>query len=348
MVQPGVAGAVIGINNNQLVVAGGANFEDDLPWRGGTKSYHDEVYLLSLNRKGRYTWSQPQVKLPEPVAYSACVSVPDGILSIGGENSNGPVNKVYCLNYIHNKQNVKILPDLPEAITSAGAVVIGDIIYVSGGINKTGAVASCYRIDLSAQNPEWKTLAPMPLALSHGVMAAQSDGSEHCVYVIGGRFRKGEVSTFLNMVFKYTPSLNRWQEAGNIEIQNRGNFGLSAGSGVAYLDKYIVLFGGDQGTVFRRIEQMNNALAMLPAGTEKQALLLEKDKLLSQHPGFGSEILLFNTLSGKWQVTGVFPGTVPVTTTAVWWHNQVYIPSGEVRPGIRTNEVSVIELNEKE
>jgi len=33
----GVAGPVVGIINDQLVVAGGSNFPDSLPWMGGKK-----------------------------------------------------------------------------------------------------------------------------------------------------------------------------------------------------------------------------------------------------------------------------------------------------------------------
>ena len=345
--QHGVAGAVIGISGNRLIVAGGSNFEDNLPWRGGTKMYHDEVFLFRQKRNGEKVWSQSKINLPIAMAYGACVSLPNGILSIGGEDKNGPIKKVFLFTYKRNKLLVKSLPDLPVAITSAGAAVIGNTVFVTGGLNAKGlAVAECFCMDLSTKSPSWKSIAALPQALSHGVVAAQSDGIEQCIYLVGGRFRNGEVSTFLNTVLKYSPSKNVWEKVAEIKLANNDTFGLSAGTGVAFRDKYIVLFGGDKGLIFNPTERINNTLATLPDGKEKQALLKQKDELLSNHPGLYRDVLVFNTLTKHWEITGEIPGRVQVTTTAVWWHHKVYIPSGEIKPGIRTDEVLEIELEE--
>jgi len=36
--QLGVAGAFVGISRDRLIIAGGANFPDEMPWRGGKKN----------------------------------------------------------------------------------------------------------------------------------------------------------------------------------------------------------------------------------------------------------------------------------------------------------------------
>jgi len=344
-IQHGIAGGVIGVSKNKLIVAGGANFEDNLPWRGGTKSFHDEAYILSVNKKGEYGWSQPTQQLMEPVAYSACIAVPNGFVSIGGENINGPSKKSYYYTTRHNKLIIKSLQDLPEAITSAGAALIGNNVYVMGGLNAKGAVASCYVLDISMKKPLWKSVANLPLAFSHGVVVAQSDGNEICIYVVGGRFRTGEETTFLHSVYKYSPFHNKWEDVSTIHTGNGESFGLSAGTGVAYLNNYILLFGGDKGIVYNQTERINNKLASISNETERKALLEQKDKLLSEHPGLYRDVLLFNTISGKWTVIGELPGYVQVTTSAIWWNNKVFIPSGEIKPGIRTDEVLIIEFN---
>ena len=46
--QPGVAGPFAGIHGSTLIVAGGANFPDTMPWHGGKKQYHDEIYQFQL------------------------------------------------------------------------------------------------------------------------------------------------------------------------------------------------------------------------------------------------------------------------------------------------------------
>ena len=40
--QPGLAGAFIGVHNDALIIAGGANFPDGLAWEGATKVYHNQ------------------------------------------------------------------------------------------------------------------------------------------------------------------------------------------------------------------------------------------------------------------------------------------------------------------
>src|SRR5438128_828532 len=42
----GVAGPFVGVFNDALIVAGGANFPEAPPWRGGKKTWHDAVYVL--------------------------------------------------------------------------------------------------------------------------------------------------------------------------------------------------------------------------------------------------------------------------------------------------------------
>ena len=42
----GVAGPVTGYSNNVLIIAGGANFPDSLPWKGGKKKYYNKVYVF--------------------------------------------------------------------------------------------------------------------------------------------------------------------------------------------------------------------------------------------------------------------------------------------------------------
>ncbi|MCC7378652.1 MAG: hypothetical protein IT255_04785 [Chitinophagaceae bacterium] len=46
----GLAGPLTGVTNDVLIVAGGANFPDGLPWNGGKKKYHNDIFVLQLKR----------------------------------------------------------------------------------------------------------------------------------------------------------------------------------------------------------------------------------------------------------------------------------------------------------
>jgi hypothetical protein len=48
----GVAGPFVGISDDALIVAGGANFPDSPPWQGGQKIWYDEIHVLEKNTDG--------------------------------------------------------------------------------------------------------------------------------------------------------------------------------------------------------------------------------------------------------------------------------------------------------
>jgi len=342
-VQPGLAGPVAGAHGNFVLVGGGANFENGLPWRGGKKVYHDEIYLMKKSASGDFVWKQSVNKLPFPIAYPACVSTPDGVLSIGGEDQNGPVKHVFLFSFQDGNIKTEALAELPQAISAAGAVAIGSNIFVVGGLTSQGATSAFYTINLQNKTNGWRVLPELPLALSHAVVVSQNDGEEDCIYVIGGRNRTGEVSTFYSSVWKYKPSVQKWISEGNILSEGK-KLGLSAGTGIAAGAEHILVFGGDPGIYFNRTERLNNAIEKASGEEEKQRLWKEKDEMLSNHPGFSKDILSFNTRSRKWEKIGNLTDESPATTTAFRWNETVVIPSGEIRPGIRTPNVIGLEI----
>lgn len=50
----GVAGPFVGISDDALIVAGGANFPDAPPWQGGKKMWHDKIHVLEKDKSGDY------------------------------------------------------------------------------------------------------------------------------------------------------------------------------------------------------------------------------------------------------------------------------------------------------
>lgn len=341
-VQPGLAGPIAGAHGNFVLVAGGANFEDGLPWRGGKKKYHDEIFLLEKTSSGNYSWKEVPEKLPYPMAYPACVSTSEGVVSIGGEDFDSPVKDVFLFSFQDGKVNRTSLPELPVAISSAGAAAIGNELFVAGGLVASGASSAFYSLDMKNTANGWRVLPEIPVAFSHAVVVSQADENETCIYVIGGRNKTSEVSTFLSSVWKYTPSIQKWSLEGDI-ISDGKTLALSAGTGIAVGSHHIVLFGGDPGIFFNRTERMNAALEKV-SGEEKQKLWNEKDSMLTNHPGFSKDIMAFNTLSKTWGKIGEIAGESPVTTTAFSWNGKIVIPSGEVRPGIRTPNVIGVDI----
>ena len=62
---PGVAGPFTGFVGNQLVIAGGANFPDAMPWDGGIKTWWQTAYAINVDSK-EANWNVYNDFLPEP------------------------------------------------------------------------------------------------------------------------------------------------------------------------------------------------------------------------------------------------------------------------------------------
>ena len=343
-IQFGFAGALVGCDKNQLIVAGGSNFEDNPPWRGGTKSYHDDIYIFTHSENGPDRWIQPEQKLPVAMAYSALVASGNGFLSIGGEGQYGKLDQVFQISTNGDSLHFVKLPSLPVPLSNSGVAKIETKVYIAGGLDATNATNHFMCMDLSASDIHWEKLPDLPEPLSHAVVVSQSDGKEECLYVLGGRNKTGVISTFLSTIRKYSPSLKRWSEAGTLKLKNREKFGLSAGTGVPFGDRWIILIGGDKGVLFNMTETMNDLLFKLPAGTDKEKLLAEKDRFLSGHPGFSREVFVYNTITLELQKIGDLPFLSQVTTNAFWWNNRIVIPSGEIRPGVRTPLINTLKI----
>ena len=343
--QPGLAGPLIGIASDCLVIGGGSNFEGAMPWNGGKKLYHNQLYLLQKNTKGQYNWLPQRTTLSGNLAYCASVTTKEGIVCIGGENEQGPVKSVFLLSLKHGIITFTALPDLPVPITSSGATSIGNTIYVAGGLDAKGAVSSFLCLDLASKKPAWVRLPNLPVALSHAVVAAQSNGKEKCIYVIGGRVKTDVLTRFLSSVWEYTPSSGSWKNVGEIRLPGQETIQLSAGTGVSIGSDLIAVFGGDKGIFYNKTEQYQATIDALKTDAGKQTVISEKIKMLESHPGFYNEILMYNTTTKTFQSGGAVPGKSQVTTTAVSWGDKVFIPGGEIKPGVRTAEVKIAKIS---
>lgn len=338
----GLAGPVAGVIKDKLIIAGGANFPEGMPWTGGKKKYHDDIYILKAAQNGKYTWMTPATpKLPGNLAYSGNLSLPEGIICIGGETDTGYSRNVFKLLWDDEPNDIKreLLPSLPVALANAAVTHIGRTVYVAGGENAASALNSFFRLNLDAAEPSWESLPPLPLAISHAVAVAQSNGIRTGIFVIGGRRKShNSLSALYNTVFFFDPFANSWTQVSKIN-NGQKDTPLSAGTAVAIGDHSILLIGGDEGDIFHQIEAFNLSIAAASSDAEKTSLQDRKLKLLLDHPGFSRKVLLYNTLVHTWTKIGEMPFKCPVTTTAICWNDRICIPGGEVQPGRRTPSI---------
>ena len=337
----GFAGPINGISNDVLIVSGGANFPDKMPWEGGKKSYSKTIHVLE-KCKDTFTWNAAvKSELVEPIAYCGSTSTNLGVVYVGGENENGLSNKAYLLKWNAAKKEVetKSLADFPIAVANISLIHIGNIVYAVGGDEATKSSDLFVSLDLNEENPQWKTLPNLPLALANAVVIAQKGKNGTNIYVVGGRTKTATgISDLHNTTFVFDVKKQTWNTAATIsDGKNTTNF--SAGAGVAVGSNSILIVGGDDGVIFHQIETYLSQIAKAKSDEEKAELIAKKNKLVTNHPGFYNGILLYNTLTDEWSKIGELPFLPHVTTPAVLWDKKIILSNGEIKPGIRTPNV---------
>jgi SSS family solute:Na+ symporter len=159
--QKGLAGLYSGIDDNVLIVAGGANFPDKLPWEGGKKTYYDEIFVLQKSSVESYSWEKPGVRIPFQSAYGGAISTHKGLFCFGGNTFDNSISDSWFIDYLPEKGEIKIIkgPSLPLPLTNFAFAKVDDTIYVVGGISspEKGSGNYFFRLVLTENDPSnWK------------------------------------------------------------------------------------------------------------------------------------------------------------------------------------------------
>jgi N-acetylneuraminic acid mutarotase len=303
----GFAGAFAGVSDNTLLVAGGANFPYAKPWQGGAKVWHDTIYALDHpNDPWRIAGH-----LPRPVAYGVSVTHAGSIVCVGGGDSQQHRADAFRLSLTSGHLITTPLPSLPKPLANACGALIDNTLYMAGGLDTpdaTHASAALYRINLITPKPQWQELAPLPVPR----MLATAATFQGALYVAGGTDLSAGPDhnpprRFLPDAYRYDPVANPWSRIADLPHP------VVAAPSPAPTDATgFYLLGHDDGTQTKTPPD--------------------------QHPGFNNSILHYDAGTDRWTAAGRLPAP-RVTTPCVRWLGRWIIPSGEMRPGVRSPEV---------
>jgi len=313
----GLGGPFAGVSNDALIVAGGAHFPVSL-FKGGTKAWRDYVFVLE-HGEGQWRRTAP---LPRPLAYGASISAMGGLICIGGGDANQHYADVLLLKWHNGKLDRTGLPSLPKPCAFTCAALVGQMIYVAGGTDKPSAATTMknfWALDLSAKPMKWCALDPWP-GPSRMLSAAGSAGG--AFYLFAGcelyPNAKGKgTRRYLTDAYRYRPG------KGWTRIADLPRPAVAAPTPALSLDgRRLLVLGGDDGANVTRIFEL-------------------KEK----HPGFRRDALAYDTMRNTWARIGDMP-MCQVTSSAVLWGDEIIIPSGEVRPGVRSPKVWAVRLGQ--
>lgn len=332
----GYAGMAGGFYKDILIAAGGANFPEGLPWEGGKKVWSNKIFMF---KKGQ--WQVSGITLPEPLAYAASVTLSNGILIIGGNNSEKISNQVYLLDYDASTEQIKIndYPSLPEPLAFTSAVVYESFVYVVGGTNTKGSTNAFYRLNLNNANA-WEKLPdfPGPARALHS-SAIQETATNKKLFVIGGRQEiSGQKSQPLASYLSYDFKKETWQNEGDLRINGKSRV-LMGASANPEGSMHVLVYGGSDEVLFNELETIGLKLAVTKNDSITKALLQRRNEILNNHQGFSHDVLAYNTITKKWFVYDTLDISVPITALSYAQGDDFVIVSGEKSPGIRSPKV---------
>lgn len=299
----GFAGPFAGVSRGVVLVGGGANFPDKKPWEGGKKVWYDTVFALDDE------WKLVG-KLPRPLGYGVSVTHRDAVVCVGGSDAEKHYADAFRLEWKDGKLATASLPPLPGPLANGCAALVDDVLYVACGQDRPDskvASKSVYRIDLSAAKPKWEEVEPLPGVGRILPVAASFGGA---FWVIGGaelvEGKGGVGRRYLKDGYRLGRD-GRWKRVSDLPVPV-----VAAPSPAPADARGFYVLGGDDG------EQVGT-----PPG---------------EHRGFSDALLRYDSEANVWTEERRLP-FARVTAPAVPWKDGWLIPSGEVRPGVRSPEV---------
>jgi N-acetylneuraminate epimerase len=309
----GIAAPFSGVSGGALLVAGGANFPDGTPWEGGRKVWHKEVWVLD-QPDGHW---RSAGQLNRQLAYGVSVTHDDEVICAGGGDETRHYGDVFALRWQGGTLNARLLPALPQPLANACGAVVDGTLYIAGGITTpTAANASSgfFALNLNVSNTTWRALPTWPGVSRMLALSAAQDGA---FFLIGGvRLRAGErglVREYLRDGYRFDANKG-WRRISDLPFPAAA---APAPAPALGSDSFLVLASDD------------GSRANVAASPE--------------HPGFNGRVLAYDVKQNTWMQIGTNPAprvTVPVTH----WKDQWIIPSGEVRPGVRSPQVWSLKL----
>jgi cyclically-permuted mutarotase family protein len=355
----GLAGAFIGKQGNTLIFAGGSNFPDAAPWKGGKKVFYHDTYVLRKDSSGYHWYANQDLKLPHPLAYGVTISTNQGIILIGGTDGKKVYKSVLRIHWdsAYHSIHIKRLPNLPTPLAFMSGTKLNHSIFIAGGQTSTessSATKAFYRLDLNNPSNGWAKLPSWPGSKRVlAVAGAQYFHNRLNFFLFSGRnFKPDDSVELLTDAYRYDPKNQNWTKLNSIKIEGQKRCIMGAPS-VAYEDSLLLVFGGDQGRELKKRVRLANKIDSLK-NTEESAkshrkkpqlnqqiksLQAKLDSLTAHASAYSDDILAYHPNSDTWRKAGSIPAPSPVTTDAVKWKHTVVIPSGEIYPGVRTPHI---------
>ncbi|MCG8586723.1 MAG: sodium/solute symporter [Pirellulales bacterium] len=267
----------------------------------GAKAYDDRILAFDLKAS---KW-RVVGRLPARRAHGASAVLGGALICVGGENKNGAVDTVWRVALSAEREPlIEVLSNLPFPTSYQSATVSQGSVYVAGGKLDSGIESGgFYR--LPADGKQWESLPPWPGAPRFGAsLVTQHDGEFLSVYLIGGKSN----GKYLRDGFRFDVREEIWRPIANLPRP------AMLAPTVAVGQSQILLCGGSDGKDAARWRELGAAFR------------------------FPREIFTYSTITNRWVKRGQLREGI-ASTNAVTHGDQVFLPTGEIRPTVRSSQL---------
>lgn len=350
--QAGLAGAYSGMIGPYLIVGGGANFPTLPPWDGGQKTWWNDLYVIHTDSLDA-GWRIFPGALPGPRAYGLTISLPEGLLCIGGCDSEKAYADVFLMRFTGGAFEFDPWPSLPVPLSNMAGALVDNKIFLAGGQESMAvpkATSHFLMLDLNDPESGWAELESWPgKPRGFAVAASQSDGFENCFYLFSGRNYGPDIPLdLLRDGYEYNPRLKSWRR---LDQPDGPEFPVMAGSAASSGANHIIFFGGVDSdlplTEYKLGQRLLHYQENNGSGQYTDSILAIQARMRQirvEHPGFSRQIRFYHTITNTLVTHSISPYPVPVTTNVVKKGRQLIITSGELRPGIRTPAIIAADI----
>lgn len=346
----GVSAAYAGRYGNTLLVAGGCNFPDTPAAEGGSKVYYDKIFACTSPLSTNAVWTEVG-KLKRPMAYGASVTVPDGVIVIGGSDAKKSYADVSLLQYKNGKLKSVDLPALPIPLAEMCAAYGDGYIYVAGGRTHDDPSFHAYRLAYPG-GTAWDSLPEMPgAARLQCVGAIQNGAVGPCFYVMGGYTPPtGKTTGVVNADgIYYDPLTREWHPVGIIAPNGKA-VALVGASAVPSGCAHIVFMGSVNYEIFEKA--INRSASRWRAEAKGDLALLNRiDRESAEYMfypeewyKFNDELLIYHTLTNTWTTESRSPLLARAGLSVVPFDDSWIVINGESKPGIRSSKVTSVKM----
>ena len=326
----GVSALYAGVIDGHLIMAGGCNFPDVPAADGGKKSYYQDVYTAPLTEDTFLDWKKIGV-LPEAAAYGVSISTEKGLICVGGNTAGRSLSDVFLLSLQEDTLKTDTLPSLPVTMDNMAGAMLGHSLYVVGG-NVNGIPSShMYSLDLSETSRGWKKEPDIPGGPRVQPVCAVQGGKLYVWSGFAPAFGNREASLSVDG-YAYSPERKEWTPVAAPRDAHGNEISLGGGVAAPYGDGLILCAGGVHKDIFLK------ALQGIYTGKEYLS-----------HPAawyrFNRNLMLYHPQTDEWTTLGEYEQGARAGAALVSQDGCHYIINGELKPGIRTNEINRIKEN---